>query len=233
MLPDEGLGDTYARRINDNMDILGVSLPNTGVWRGYHYNPNSDADVTDLGFELFWHQVELSNPPAGVPAQVVGQRNPNGTVFRYTIGYGMEPDLALPEGNYRLHPYDISPNGEFCGGYPKPKTRNAYMAYRYDDAVETFSNLATATAIDGHGDFVAGPMLYHEGTGAFNLDGTLGGSASDLSIWNDSAYPNTVDMTERGAINPDAPNFPGMCGYLYSPSFGYRGFVLIPVATAP
>jgi hypothetical protein len=110
------------------------------------------------------------------------------------------------------------------------------MAYRFGSNLETFASLTTALAINSHGDMsFAGKTLYHEGTGSgsqiIDLTSTLAGAPADLAFWNNAYSINSSgsDMTERGAINPSVPDFPGICGTLFGDSSGSLGYVLIPV----
>jgi hypothetical protein len=230
-LPD-GPGHAYARGINDCMDIVGVARAANGNLRGYVFNPLIDLEVTDLGIDLD-HRVKLSNPLPGFPAQVTGVRiSSSYPVFRYTIESGELTDLFATNGDQRAIPRDISPTGVVCGGYPKPKTKNGSTAFRYDSALEVLSDVGAAGAINSQGDLAMlyERSLYHEGTGLIDLTKTLTGSADDLDEWNSATEVVVSGMTERGAVNPDVPNFPGICGKITKSGIGSRGFILIPVA---
>jgi hypothetical protein len=237
-----GPGHSYARQINDRMDILGVTQdPVTKAWRPYLYNPlvGQVRDlVSDLGF-MTYPTVMLNNPASGQPAQVVGQTE-NGAVFRYIDGHGLDKSLPLLD-----RVLCISSSGMIGGAYPVPGTRNAMMPYRFDVKLETFSDLrGGAWAITDLGDFVCTKIngsrdkfLYHEGAGLIDINTVLSGSTEDRAFWDCASSRTFVDMTERGEINPDSPLFPGMCGSLVVHqtdksgrivSSESRGFLLVP-----
>lgn len=221
----------YTRRINDNLDIVGVTATEGGGYKVNLYNLASNQ-YAELG-SVATHQVELSNPPPGQPAQVVGTLWKSWSLFRYTVGGGFDNSMSQFQGNA----WAINPNGVFCGQYDKyNKSGNitASYAYRYENSLQTFTDIPNrgASAINSHKDFVTwnNQKLYHEGAGLLDLNSLIVGSTSDVAIWNGSGAKCLPDMTERGALNPGMPNYPGMCAWLYGPEYGHRGALLIPVA---
>jgi hypothetical protein len=230
LLPDAGLGHTYARRINDSMDIAGTYALASGFGRAYLFNPLDDEELVDLGLTDVYRQVELSNPAPGQLPQVVGETF-DGIVFRYTREVGLDPNVAF-EGAVG----GVSATGGFCGRISQRQKNGKYVdyPYRYENTLEIISELQSYSpiAINSHGDLATftGGLLYHEGTGVIKLNDVMVGSAKDLSLWSGSWYRFILDMTERGAISPAIPDFPGICGRLSDPKNGERGFVLVPVA---
>jgi hypothetical protein len=232
-LPDGPL-HTYSRRINDSMDILGVYQNDDLTWGGYVYNPMVDDQPNDLGLSLWNPYITLNNPDAGQSLKIVGRLS-DGSNFRKTLSGDLETFADLP---YPSSIENINASGDFCGSYAaKSRGQNRYTAFRYLATVETFTDFTRATAINGHKDLALihgtdnRPYLYHEGTGAVPLDNIVDGSDADLAAWI-TGFVEVSDMTERGAINSDTPDFPGLCGDIAIPvgeSQVNRGFVLIPI----
>ncbi|MCL4854518.1 MAG: hypothetical protein KJZ78_24425, partial [Bryobacteraceae bacterium] len=223
-----GTASNWARRINDNLDVVGVAAAE----EGYHIYVCNVADeaFTDLGI-LGTSGVELSNPPPGEPAQVVGEFWGSWTVFRYIVGAGFDESVTPFPGRALR----IASNGDFCGNYDqfnKGGKNVTYRPMRYRGSLEIFSDLqGYASGINTHGDIVTWntQQLYHEGTGLINLNSVVVGIASDLAIWDGSWARCLPDMTERGALNPGMPNYPGICVWLAGSQFGPRGALLVPV----
>ncbi len=212
---------TYCRRINDSMDILGVYRNADGTWGGYIYNPL--VGYNDLEISLLDPYVHLSNPVPGAAVKIVGKLA-DGSPFRKTIGGALETFADLS------YIRDINGAGDFCGNQEiRTRRKVTYTAIRYRSEVELFDGYGHANAINNHGNLVLDAIqFYHEGTGTVSLDNIVDGSNADLAAWF-AGNPRVTDMTERGAINSEAPDFPGLSGTITSFDFAGRGFVAIPV----
>lgn len=229
-LPD-GPSTTYARRINDMMDIVGAYQREDGTWGAYSYNPAIDTATNDLGISLWGSaSIELSNPVDGSAAMAAGRLS-DGSSFRLALGGELEilAELLSPS---RIE--DINPHGDVCGVYTtSTKKSTTNEAFRYTTGLQLFSEFGGAVAITAHGDLVlttnSGLYLHHDGTGAISLDEVAVGDESDLADWFGSTWVQASDMTERGAINPDVPDYPGICGLMRFDDASMRGWVLTPV----
>ena len=148
-LPDTGWGwtDTYARKVNDNGDILGTFWRGDGTQGVYLYNPglrdveaaDDDLEIIDvvvIGGDIF----DLNNPLPGVPTQIVGTAA-DGSICEYTRGGAVSyrtDVLADSVVSLQVNELgDIAGNGTITVQVRKNKIERTNVLYR-DTGVEEY-----------------------------------------------------------------------------------------------
>ena len=214
-LPDQNLADSYARRVNDNGDVLGQFVGADDLHYAYVFNPglrgDADADIEVINTPVGSQRTELSNPPPGVPTQIVGGANDGsatGVIFQYTRGGSAVYRYDLPPGSVT-----INDSGVIAGtGYEiiplkgKTKSRTDYFLWRDSGTVEEFiydsslnsgcrevinSGTALSGAFDNH-------VLFHDDYGFVHVVALIPGGGHPVGFGN--ACMNNVGPLGFGQI---------------------------------
>lgn len=248
LLDDEQWPYTFPVDINEAGDLLavfdtdgtvdgngmGVYACNLGL-----YGDAGAAAIEILPFTVYSAATaKLNNRLGSEPAQVAGTLA-SGPAFRYTLGDAL-PEIFPEYDLYSRDEYSvagINDAGAFCG---RRIPKSHYEAFRYDGQLKTVTgvlNGASAVNLAGDMSIASGRQFYYEGVGLLNLDDLLVGDPDDISLWKSANFTMQTSITERGAVNPDSPNFPGLCGNIYEPVSGspaiIKGYVLTPQLPSP
>ena len=228
---------TYARRINNAGDVLGLWDDVTA----YHYRPAlhgiaGDTNVNILPFACSGWDALMNSPTASHGTQVVAwSQSYNGWV-RYTLGDANPVLLSVPSsGGVR----GLSDAGTFCG---ETYARNKYRPYYHDGTVRYLTvaknfgqdiNSGNDVLTEGGGT-TNKPILVHSTSGALDLSKIVVASTPALQNYWAGASANWSSMTERGVpgTDPSVAAFPAIVGSVTSstssPLF-YSAYVLLPI----
>jgi hypothetical protein len=242
LLPDndENWVDTYARRINENGDVLGVFQRPDGTWGAYLYNfknddPQASPSIVDVNLEAP-ATTALNNPDplVGLPALVVGKDH-TGTVFTYSKGGGVT--YLYPATGLIF----VNDDGVICGSFSKTvQIRKNQTATRYyifrdfgDGAQEAILGSESSFSIDVHDFNSHGTILmkrqyvYRDEWNFVDINALLTGTAEELSRWSGSlsAYPR---MNDSGPLG-----YGEIAGESWSIENGLRDFYLLSPYSYP
>ena len=202
LLPDndESWVDTYARRINENGDILGSFQRADGTWGAYLFNPglygpaDTDVEVIDVNLRSL-QAVDLNNPSEAVPAEVVGTVEGD-VAFVYTRGIGIE---FLPYDRPVFSAY-INDAGTICGSivdevevkFHGNKTELVKQRFLFRDSgtLKIFNDSGDdglknrATGINSQGTILTwGGFVYQDDWGFVDVDSLVTGTEDDVIEW--------------------------------------------------
>lgn len=233
-LPDGDLLDTYARKVNDNGDILGQFRD--GDFHGaYLFNPGLRSQIEpDLNLEIVptnvrSQAVALNNPPEGVRSEIVGVLATNWAVFQFTRGDTeavIRTDIPLNSAVVINSFGDIAGIGSVTVELKGNKTATEYFVWRGTDTeLETFTHDPYYQGCYGLNDFgtvlTARPgdhRIYHDNYGFVNVNHLIVGGIYPLGSGN--AVMNNYDLGPLG--------FSEIAGVI--PETG-EFYILTPVAT--
>lgn len=226
-LPDAAWNDTYARKVNDNGDILGVIFDGAS-WYGYLFNPglrgtpDVDAELIDIPLP-FATAIELNNPPAGVPTTVVGYED-GGGFFQLTRGETVVFRDDIIPGAWKLAINDFA---DFAGvawvetvvplNRKKTTTITERAIWRDTGVVETLVGFGedvsgNVTGLNNSGtvyywtwDKPSNIRIYHDGYGSIQLADLIPNVGQFL---NTDAYRriNTVDVLGFSEVAGNTPD---------------------------
>jgi hypothetical protein len=225
-LPDVGWGWArgYARRVNDNGDILGFFERADGTRGAYLYNPGLRGAAADDYLEIVDVNAkgvfELNNPLPGFPSQIVGEAA-DGAVCEYTRGGTV---------SYRTHQFqelaindygDIAGRGSIEVPLRKNRTEIVQVVFR-DTGVEEY--------LEGYFGIVSG--LTNDGT---VLIRGSGGNTLYVDGW-EFVDVNSLIAPEdaTGYVNNSRINNVGLPGFSeIACSTDFEICILTPVAISP
>jgi hypothetical protein len=238
LLPDgdESWIDTYARRINENGDVLGVFQRTDGTWGAYLHNlangqgPPEIIDVNMTGGAV---ATSLSNPDPerGIPTTVVGLEAAN-VAFAYQQGGGLSRISSVLQ-------VLINRSGTIGGvgtrvvQVNRKQTENRYFLFRDDgsgsEMVPGSENTRSypLNAFNAHGlFFTEARYIHHDDWGRVDLHSLLIGTPEDLSQW--TGFSNSPVMNDVGPLG-----FGQIGGSSWSGEAGLFNFRLLTPVSAP
>lgn len=208
-LPDLDWDDSYARTVNDNGDILGrIRDDNSSYQYLFSFesltDPGAQLEVIDIPSTSLTS--EITNPPPGTPASVVGQSTDN-ALYVYTQG----GSLAWLEGFSSIRA-TISANGIIAGvgSFPKKgkQTENRMFRDTFGSLEKAEISVATVYAVNGDGTAlfldVATQGLWHTEYGLIALEALIpAGLAPDVYFGHQNES-GVLGFTEIAGIANDS-----------------------------
>lgn len=227
-LPDAAWTDTYARKVNDNGDLLGVIFDGE-KWYAYLFNPglrgtpDVEAELIDIPLP-YATSIALNNPPPGVPTTVVGYED-GGGFFQFTRGETVVFRDDITPAAWKLVINDFA---DFAGvawvetvvpvNRKKTTTITERALWRDTGAVETLVKFGedgrgvNVTGLNNSGtvyfwswDDPSNIRIYHDGYGDLQLADLIPNVGQFL---NTDAYRriNTVDVRGFSEIAGNTPD---------------------------
>jgi len=201
LLPDNDPSwvDTYARRINENGDVLGVFQRSDGTWGAYLFKPALNPVLYNTPDEfpeiinvvlLAPTVTNLNNPSAGFPAEAV-LIDATRYAFAYVKGIGLTPLYPQMEGL----PY-INDDGIICGTCWRNITlrkKTTIQRYIFRDAGTNTQEIVAgsdgmfAYGFNAHGTIMAQlspkDLLYQDAWGFVDINSLVTGTPADRAEW--------------------------------------------------
>jgi probable HAF family extracellular repeat protein len=234
LLPDQDWDYSYARRINENGDILGIFEYPDGVSQGmYVYHPALDALPIEFGPIDHFNNTALNNPTSGHGTQAAGTLA-NGTTFRWTRGLGSQ----VLGTNFAFVAWDLNDAGTVCGYAMvagKRPNSTVMKTARYNTSLEVLSGTGShlASRINSSGDLLSEAYpynyTYQDGWGFLNIDNLIDTTDPDAAVWFSSVLRYPSDLSDR-VPGPNVGEITGRLGFSDNTSLFY---VLTPVSTGP
>ena len=236
VIPDAAWSRTYARRINNAGDVLGVCDSVTA----YSYHPAlhgmpGDSDVRVLPFSCWGWDTVMNNSAYGT--QVVTWSSSINGFVRYKLGDVSPELLNLPSSVGNVS--GLSDSGSFCGS---SYARNRNTPYYNDGTMHYLTTVGTDSGRDinssndvlTEGGSASKPILVHSTHGPLDLSKiVVGSNATEQSFWA-GATTSWSKMTERGiaGTDPSVAAFPAVTGSVRTGTLiaSYNwAYVLLPI----